>query len=75
GGLEVDAVDEGGPAAAIGLRPGDLVVGFGPERAPARAPDDLRALWAEVDALPPGRLLGVTIRRAGRQYWGELRLR
>lgn len=74
-GLEVEAVDEGGPAAAIGLRPGDLVVGFGPERAPVRASDDLRALWAEVDALPPGRLLGVTIRRAGRQYWGELRLR
>ncbi|MCO5166901.1 MAG: PDZ domain-containing protein [Planctomycetes bacterium] len=75
GGLLVEAVDPGGPAEAIGIREGDLLVGVGPERGPSTPADEPRALWDTVGELPPGRLLGVTIRRAGRQYWGELKLR
>lgn len=74
-GLAVILVDAEGPAQSIGLRPGDVIVRVGPARGPGAEVEDARVLWSAVRALPSRAPLGVTVRRAGREYWGELLLR
>lgn len=74
-GLAVVLVDAEGPAQTIGLRPGDVIVRVGPARGPGAEVEDARVLWSAVRTLPSAAPLGVTVRRAGREYWGELRLR
>lgn len=74
-GAVVESVEPAGPAAAIGLRPGDRIRGVGPARGPSRTVDGPRSLWEAVRELPDGAPLGVTVERAGRQYWGEMRVR
>lgn len=74
-GLLIDAVDPGSPAAVIGLKPGDRLVRIGGQG--DRTPDleNADALWAVVQGLHAGAPLGVTVVRAGREYWGEMRIR
>lgn len=74
-GVVIETVDATSPAAAIGLRPGDRIVRVGPAGSSGLDLEDARALWTSLHGLPADALLGVTVVRAGRQYWGEMRIR
>jgi serine protease Do len=69
-GALVTEVVEGGPAPTIGLRRGDVIL-----RAGATPLDGARALWSLVQPLPEGAPVAVTVRRDGREYRGELKIR
>lgn len=61
-GAVVDRVAEGGPMAAAGIEPGDVMVEFDGER--VRGARQLARLVAET---PPGRTVGATVVRDGRR--------
>jgi len=69
GGGRVLAVSPGGPAAAAGLRPGDMIVRFGNQQI---ANGD--ALLDAVRSLPPGAKVQVTFRRQGQTFRVSLTL-
>ena len=60
GGVRITAVDDGGPAAAAGLRTGDVVVRIGEHQ--VEQPHDLIAM---VRRYPPGTTVTVVYRRGG----------
>jgi serine protease Do len=77
----VDEVEPQGPADAVGVQPGDVLVRLEPpaarlagERRGGEA-QTIREVWATLRAAAAGDALTVTIRRKGRDYWGELRPR
>ena len=57
-GALVSTVPAGSPAAAAGLRPGDVIVGFGD-----RAPTDARALMRMIAESPLDTTVALTVRR------------
>ena len=59
-GVRITGVERGGPAAAAGLQPGDLVLAVN-----GGAVDRARALIRAVAAVPPGRTVRVELRRQG----------
>ena len=61
-GAQVDSVAQGSPAARAGLRPGDLIVGFGDD--PVRSTDDL---LNRLDGPAIGRDVTLRIMRGGRE--------
>jgi putative serine protease PepD len=69
GGAEVQGVTPGGPAAAAGLRAGDVILGV--DGRPVRDPDDLSEI---VSGLEPGDDVEVEVRRDGveRTFEAEL---
>ena len=76
-GIHVDRVVAGSPAAGVGLRPGDVLIkvarraGQGFE---VRGAGTQRELGEFLGGCEPKAELVITIRRQGRDYWGELRL-
>jgi len=83
-GILVEEVDPDGPAAAVGLAAGDVLVKIarrsrsrdaGGRRVEVATIGSQRALWEFLDGCPPGQRVVITIRRDGRDYWGELELR
>jgi S1-C subfamily serine protease len=81
-GVLVREVDPEGPAADLGLAPGDVILrvtrklpqATGPHGSDLESADvtDQRALLEFLARVAPGDLMGLTIRRDGRDYWGEL---
>ncbi len=76
GGVVVGAVDAGGPADRLGLRPGDLLLRVARRGArTASALSEPAALARFLAAIEPGEVLLVRLRRGERELWGELRTR
>jgi S1-C subfamily serine protease len=78
-GIQVKEVEAGGPADVLGIRPGDVIlkVGLKARRLRVRAvrTDSQQALAAFLRGLAAKQGIMVTVRRKGRDFWGELRLR
>ena len=62
-GARIASVDRTGPAARVGLRPGDVVVAVNGERV-----DGARGLIRAIAAAPPGNTVRLTVRRQGKEF-------
>ncbi|MBM3984594.1 MAG: PDZ domain-containing protein [Planctomycetes bacterium] len=68
-GVRVERVDPTGPAAVLGLQPGDLLDGLGEEEL-----DSTLDLHDTLRALPPGQRMVVHVWRGNGASWGQMRL-
>ena len=66
---ETPAVTPGGPAAAAGLRPGDIIISFG-----GQPITNAQTLLDAIRADPPGDQVRLTYLRGGHQHTAALRL-
>jgi S1-C subfamily serine protease len=78
-GVQVTNVEPGGPADGLGIRAGDIIlkVATKGQRLGVRSTTihSQQALAGFLTDLAPKRGVMVTVRRKGRDFWGELRLR
>ncbi|MBI4577618.1 MAG: trypsin-like peptidase domain-containing protein [Planctomycetes bacterium] len=81
-GLVVRRVEEGGPGAAVGLTPGDVLEKLGLRRPTLYgsvvrmvAVEGLEGLSSILDGLPAGEAVVVAVNREGEELTGEIRLR
>jgi serine protease Do len=68
-GVRVERVDPTGPAATLGLQPGDLLDGLGEEEL-----DSTVDLHATLSGLSPGQRVVVHVWRGNGASWGQMRL-
>ena len=64
-GLLVDSVDVGSPAAAAGLRPGDIVLALNGEKVDGRFPELLPPIQNRIASLPVGSTVRLSVKRGG----------
>ena len=77
-GIYVDQVAPGGPADGVGIAPGDVLLKVarkGSDGFEVKSAATQRELAEFLATTRAGEELVITIRRQGRDYWGELRLR
>ena len=77
-GIHVDQVSADSPAAAVGLKAGDVLIKIArknPDGFEVRTAGTQRELGQFLAGCPSEAQVVITIRRKGRDYWGELRLR